>query len=83
MRRLGRGRRQLRTGWIPDTLSSAGLLAGDAIWGTLYYSQQQLPRQAQMDFGPITISFMYFGLAVVVVTLVVYGLVHINTRGNS
>lgn len=36
-----------------------------------------------MDFGPITISFMYFGLAVVVVTLVVYGLVHINTRGNS
>ena len=36
-----------------------------------------------MDFGPITISFMYFGLAVVVVTLVVYGSVPITTRGNS
>ncbi len=28
-------------------------------------------------------SFLYFGVAVVVVTIVVYGLVHFNTRGNS
>ena len=28
-------------------------------------------------------SFIYFGIAVVVVSIVIYGLVHFNTRGNS
>ena len=28
-------------------------------------------------------SFIYFGIAVVVVSIIVYGLVHFNTRGNS